>query len=579
MLLMSAALRASVLLFQALDEDLWIQQEFFLNFLLSQLSTQLPAAVQVSSFSNEDELMRWVGKVRERMYQVMQKYGISWFLEESKAEPQLFEQTRESVPSLDALVASEILRVPIVKQKLSGYDLVSIEKREILMETLQQIIRNPMFFSQALIKSDCQMNNEDLVENMFLFLCRAVVLPNLIQDIQTRNWDSENQLGFGDEDAYGERYRDRELFNTTPYRAIANTSLDALHSCLGHLLERVQSYGYESSENGSMHDNVRAIFRNKLKKRQNTYLTTLFNSKSPKDLIAFAKSTKILPEDPSPSDTARFLHTLPSLNKRILGEFLSKPQNAPILNAYVDMLSWDDHVQIDEALRMMLEKFRLPGEAQQIQRVVEAFAGGYFESVVKKELEKFQQKPRVSPSPQPPPSTETDEKPRPVQFEEFPPMNPDAVFVLAYSIIMLNTDQHNPQVRRRMTAEDFIRNLRGTNDGKNFINNDLQEIFYRIKQREIIMPDEHSESDVGFEYSWRELVKKADDHHSPNDLQLNLFSEPWTLPDQKEPEICSSLISVDRELFKYSWKLIASTILYSKYYFLYLPFSHDVASF
>ena len=31
--------------------------------------------------------------------------------------------------------------------------------------------------------------------------------------------------------------------------------------------------------------------------------------------------------------------------------------------------------------------------------------------------------------------------------------NPDAVYVLSYSILMLNTDQHNPLVRNRMTLE------------------------------------------------------------------------------------------------------------------------------
>ena len=40
--------------------------------------------------------------------------------------------------------------------------------------------------------------------------------------------------------------------------------------------------------------------------------------------------------------------------------------------------------------------------------------------------------------------------------------------VLAYSIVMLHTDQHNPQVRRRMTFEDYARNVRGVNDGKDF---------------------------------------------------------------------------------------------------------------
>ena len=33
---------------------------------------------------------------------------------------------------------------------------------------------------------------------------------------------------------------------------------------------------------------------------------------------------------------------------------------------------------------------------------------------------------------------------------------------------MLHTDQHNPQVRKRMSFEDFARNNRGVNDGKDF---------------------------------------------------------------------------------------------------------------
>jgi len=44
----------------------------------------------------------------------------------------------------------------------------------------------------------------------------------------------------------------------------------------------------------------------------------------------------------------------------------------------------------------------------------------------------------------------------------------DAAYVLAFSIIMLNTDLHSPQVRKRMTIEDYSRNLKGVNDNKDF---------------------------------------------------------------------------------------------------------------
>ena len=36
----------------------------------------------------------------------------------------------------------------------------------------------------------------------------------------------------------------------------------------------------------------------------------------------------------------------------------------------------------------------------------------------------------------------------------------DAAFVLAFSIIMLHTDHHNPSVERKMTKNDFIVNLK-----------------------------------------------------------------------------------------------------------------------
>ncbi len=42
----------------------------------------------------------------------------------------------------------------------------------------------------------------------------------------------------------------------------------------------------------------------------------------------------------------------------------------------------------------------------------------------------------------------------------------DAPYVLAYSIIMLTTDLHSPQVKNKMTKEQFIKNNRGINDSK-----------------------------------------------------------------------------------------------------------------
>ena len=37
----------------------------------------------------------------------------------------------------------------------------------------------------------------------------------------------------------------------------------------------------------------------------------------------------------------------------------------------------------------------------------------------------------------------------------------DAILILAFAIVMLNTDLHSPNVKRRMTEMEFINNLQG----------------------------------------------------------------------------------------------------------------------
>ena len=66
----------------------------------------------------------------------------------------------------------------------------------------------------------------------------------------------------------------------------------------------------------------------------------------------------------------------------------------------------------------------------------------------------------------------------------------EAAYVLAYSVIMLNTDAHNPQVKNRMTKADFVRNNRGINDGSDLPEDLLSAIYDEIQLNEIRMKDE-----------------------------------------------------------------------------------------
>ena len=66
----------------------------------------------------------------------------------------------------------------------------------------------------------------------------------------------------------------------------------------------------------------------------------------------------------------------------------------------------------------------------------------------------------------------------------------DTAYVLAYSVILLNTDAHNPQVKRRMTKADFIKNNRGINDNNDLPEEFLSGIYDEIVTNEIRMKDE-----------------------------------------------------------------------------------------
>lgn len=82
--------------------------------------------------------------------------------------------------------------------------------------------------------------------------------------------------------------------------------------------------------------------------------------------------------------------------------------------------------------------------------------------------------------------------------ERFTEQNPevfptaDAAFILSFSIIMLNTDLHNPAIKedRRMTKEGFVRNNRGICDGKDLPEHLLNSIFDRIKASPISLKED-----------------------------------------------------------------------------------------
>lgn len=82
-----------------------------------------------------------------------------------------------------------------------------------------------------------------------------------------------------------------------------------------------------------------------------------------------------------------------------------------------------------------------------------------------------------------------------------------------------------------MKYEDFARNLRGVNGGKNFSPEYLQAIFDTIKNSEIILPEEHDNKHA-FDYAWKELLQKTSSSGglmicNTNIYDANMFAATW----------------------------------------------------
>lgn len=86
--------------------------------------------------------------------------------------------------------------------------------------------------------------------------------------------------------------------------------------------------------------------------------------------------------------------------------------------------------------------------------------------------------------------------------------NEDTALILAFSIMMLHTDLHNPSNPRRMTLPEFVRNNRGIDDGGDLPEGMLTAIYERIRDTEFQCCVDHTKRVEDYEHriagSWKE---------------------------------------------------------------------------
>lgn len=142
-----------------------------------------------------------------------------------------------------------------------------------------------------------------------------------------------------------------------------------------------------------------------------------------------------------------FLTTTEGLDPNQVGEYIGKKENSGVLTAFVERQDFAG-MEIDEALRAFFttKTFFLSTDTQVWDRIIEAFSKHYY----------AQNEGRFS-------------------FRDA-----DSCYVMAFSIIMLNTDAHNPRVLNKMTMEEFIKNSAPVFADNNIPEDFLRNVYTRI---------------------------------------------------------------------------------------------------
>ena len=234
--------------------------------------------------------------------------------------------------------------------------------------------------------------------------------------------------------------------------------------------------------------------------KQKLLLAAQHFNKEGKASFPYLQSLALLPSPVTADSVVHFFRETPGLDRQRIGEYLGghETMQLAVLQRFVDTFPFDQlkgraanevvggaeeagsakEVGIDDALRAFLDCFLLPGESQQIGRIIEKFSEAFY---------------RACPGPL---------------------LSADAAYVLAYSVIMLNTDAHNNQVSRKMTKEEFNKNLRGINEGKDLPTSYLSQLYDSITSHEIKMTSDSIKEMDGSDGSgfssrkWQSVISK-----------------------------------------------------------------------
>ncbi|XP_034028876.1 IQ motif and SEC7 domain-containing protein 2-like isoform X2 [Thalassophryne amazonica] len=262
-----------------------------------------------------------------------------------------------------------------------------------------------------------------------------------------------------------------------------------------------------------------------VQRRQYRIGLNLFNKKPEKGIQYLIERGFV---SDTPVGIARFILERKGLSRQMIGEFLGNRQkqfNKDILDCVVDEMDFSG-MDLDDALRKFQAQIKVQGEAQKVERLIEAFSQRYCVC-------------------------------NPTLVRQF--QNPDTIFILAFAIILLNTDMYSPNVKaeRKMKLDDFIKNLRGVDNGQDIPRDLLVGIYQRIQKWELRTNDDHVSQVQAVE---RVIVGKKPVLSLPH-RRLVCCCQLYEVPDPNRPQRTGVH---QREVFLFNDLLVVTKIFQKK---------------
>ena len=187
------------------------------------------------------------------------------------------------------------------------------------------------------------------------------------------------------------------------------------------------------------------------KKRKNEIKTAVekFNIK-PKNGLNYLRKIGIISKDNEARDIAYFFKSADGLNKDLIGDYLGEKEDLclKVLDNYTESFDFKNK-KIIESIRIYLSGFKLPGEGQKIDRFMQRFANKYSID-------------------------------NPKEFKRA-----DIAYYIAFAVIMIQTEIHNPHVKNKRGFKGFLEMCRQFATEEEITEEYLKQLYDDIEKKPI----------------------------------------------------------------------------------------------